>query len=343
MTSEEVKSELEKTIGKANVRLLEVMNGKPISDVVISATYEGSTATVRSGDKILIEVELEYGGLKKAKPVIWSVVDSARGVSADRQHSPKLHFSTKEDIQSELGRIVDSANSMLERACEKGFPFTYEEVKISCEITNTAVFVKSGNTPVAAEICGWDVFGCLSRIKHAVRDAVEDTRAAIERRGGIKDDADNLQSEGERLGEAIAALKSAGVDPSIIPCVDEEAGKEIVRAAQEAVKEANRCIYMSYGDACELQGDDARLKVKGFVGGLVVLSGSKPCLVTRFPKAGNNKTLERTVSFIKSDIAALGESLRKYLEKIQKRIETEHLVRVEAQNCDALLAKCAGE
>ena len=55
----------------------------------------------------------------------------------------------------------------------------------------------------------------------------------------------------------------------------------------------------------------------------MILADNKPCMVSRFPKVGNNKTIEKTVAFIEADVVALGESRRKYLRTVQERIDRE--------------------
>ena len=79
--------------------------------------------------------------------------------------------------------------------------------------------------------------------------------------------------------------------------------------------------------------------VKGFSGGIVILADGKPCLVSRFPKIGNNKTVEKTVAFIEADVASLGESRIKYFKLVQERFERENRLRALSEDIESTNGK----
>ena len=331
MTKEEMIKELDETIGKANVRLLEVVGeAGSITDVVISAVY-GEKAMVNSGDKTLGEFTLDMPGLKASKRAIWSVVDACKGKSEKPRHVERL--SSMDDFKKRVDEMVRVANAKLAEVVKDGFPYTMEEVKIEATIEDLVVYVHSGNTPVCAEIARWGAFEAFERTRNAVWQVLMDTRAAVERRKGLRKEAEELAAEEAKMAAAIEALKSANVNPDVLGLVNSDMAKAVVSEVRKAVHEANRGLYLNYGEAATVLGgkvSDARMIVRGFLGGIVVSAGGKPCLVTRFPKSWNIGTLNKMTDFLKSDIAALGESRKKYMAKIQARFEREEKIRAAA-------------
>jgi len=349
MTSEEIKNEIDTTIGKANVRLLEIMGDKPFSGVVISATYAGNISTIRSGDAEIAKVSLDEKGLKKAKSAIWPIVYKAKGKPAKNEkpaverNGERHRVSSLEDFKGEINSLLEFANNKLKGIVGGGFPFTMEEVELSYVIDGTGVYVHSGKTPIIAELCGWDVSKIYADIRSAVFEVVDATRTAVERRKWLKAEADELASESAKLDAAKAALTAAGLDLSSLGLAEDAMAKAIVATARSAAHVANRGLYLNYDGACEAIGGRAaaRLVVRGFAGGIVVSSGGKPCLVTRFPKKANNRTLEGMLAFIKADVETLGESRRKYLARVQKMVDREKAVRSASERYTQALEICA--
>lgn len=361
MKKEEMIKELDETLGKANVKLVNICGDKKnLEDVVLTVEHGADAEIVRSGMNVVETIPNAdvFGALKKTKRAMWAVVDRTRDEvcgkterpekpeKAEKSEKVKTGHSEKaekkgkfdgkplkgmafDDLMGKVNDLLISANSKLEEMVKASgnFPYSMDDIIMTVDSDEAGIYLYSGRTPVCAVVRAGSKDGLLRDIKSAVWAEVDDTRSAIERRKALKEEAKSLEEESEKRDKASAALKAAGLDESILGAgCDPEAAKAVVEAAQKAVKAANRGLYLQFGGAVDAVCGSlkaGKLVVKGFSGGIVILADNKPCMVSRFPKVGNNKTIEKTVAFIEADVVALGESRRKYLRTVQERIDRE--------------------
>ncbi|MDY5597153.1 MAG: hypothetical protein SPG40_06615 [Kiritimatiellia bacterium] len=347
MKKEEMIKELDETLGKANVKLFNICGDKkPLEDVVLTVEHGSDAEIVRSGMNIVETIPNAdaFKALKATKRAIWAVVDKTRDEVCGKSEKPekaeksekKSKFDGKplkgmafDDLMEKVNDLLVIANDKLENMVKESgnFPYGIDDVRMGVDSDEAGIYIRSGRTPVCAVVRAGSKEGLLREIKSAVWSEVDATRSAIERRKSIKADAEALAEECEKRDKSAAALVAAGLDASILGAgCDPEAAKEIVNAAKKAVKSANRGLALYFPEAVEaIAGGlkEAKLVVKGFSGGIVILADGKPCLVSRFPKIGNNKTVEKTVAFIEADVSALGESRRKYFRMVQEKFERE--------------------
>ena len=238
-----------------------------------------------------------------------------------------------------IEELIITANEKMATITKDGFPYVFEDVMLSVDSDSAGIYIRSGRTPVCAVARAGNPDGVFREIKSAVWSEVDSTRSAVERRKSLKEEAKALEEESEKRDKAAAALAAAGLSADILGAgCDPEAAKAVVEAAKKAVKKANSGLYLQFGgavDACFSSLKASKLVVKGFSGGIVILADNKPCMVSRFPKVGNNKTIEKTVSFIEADVTALGESRRNYLRTVQERIDREIRLREIAGRLDS--------
>ena len=340
-------AELDTVLGKANVKIVDICGDKkPVEDAVITLEHGKDSVVVRSGMNIVQEITDSevFGLMKKTKRAIWSIVDKTRDEVCGKSEKPekaeksekKGKFDGKplkgmafDDLMEKVNDLLVVANNKLENMVKESgnFPYGIDDVRMSVDSDEAGIYIQSGRTPVCAVVRAGSKEGLLREIKSAVWSEVDATRSAIERRKALKEEAKALAEESEKRDKAAAALVAAGLDASILGAgCDPEAAKAVVEAAKKAVKAANRGLYLQFGGAVDAVCGSlkaSKLVVKGFSGGIVILADNKPCMVSRFPKVGNNKTIEKTVAFIEADVVALGESRRKYLRTVQERIDRE--------------------
>jgi hypothetical protein len=355
MKKEEMIAELDTVIGKANVKIVDICGDKkPVEDAVITLEHGKDSVIVRSGMNIVNEITDSevFGLLKKTKRAIWSIVDKTRDeVCGEKpEKSEKSEKKGKFDGKMLKGKafdeLMEKVNDLLVVANEKlenmvkdseSFPYGIDDVRMTVYADEAGIYFRSGRTPVCAVIRVGSKEGLLREIKSAVWSEVDATRSAIERRKSIKADAEALEDESKKRDKAAAALVAAGLSADILGAgCDPEAAKAIVDAARKAVKSVNKKIkYLYFPDALDAVcggKKKAELVVKGFSGGIVILADGKPCLVSRFPKIGNNRTVEKTVAFIEADISALGESRLEYFRMVQNKFEFEDSLRVVSKD-----------
>lgn len=347
MKKEEMIKELDETLGKANVKLVNICGDKRnIEDVVLTVEHGSDAEIVRSGMNVVATIPNDdaFKALKATKRAMWDIVDKTRDEVCGKSEKPekterydkKGKFDGKplkgmafDDLMGKVNDLLISANSKLEEMVKASgnFPYGIDDVRMSVDSDEAGIYIRSGRTPVCAVVRAGSKEGLLRDIKSAVWSEVDATRSAIERRKALKEEAKALAEESEKRDKAAAALVAAGLDASILGAgCDPEAAKAVVEAAKKAVKAANRGLYLQFGGAVDAVCGSlkaSKLVVKGFSGGIVILADNKPCMVSRFPKVGNNKTIEKTVAFIEADVVALGESRRKYLRTVQERIDRE--------------------
>ena len=231
-----------------------------------------------------------------------------------------------DEVMNKVNETIEFANKKMESITKGGFPFAFEEVKLSIDHDSVGVYVHSGKTPVSAvKWISYSSDRVVAFLNSAIWATVDATRTAVERRSDIKKDADALADEADQSVRAAEALKAAGLPTDMLGSINPSAAEAIISAATRAVLKANVGIFMVVGDIMPIK--EAKMYVKGFSNGIVVLAGDKPCLVTRFPKVLNAKGVERTLRFIEADIAALNESRRAYFMKIRRRLDDEQKIR----------------
>ena len=110
----------------------------------------------------------------------------------------KHNTDTIDGIMVRLGKILSETNVELVKITEGGFPFTLEDVVLTASYDNVGIYVHSGLTPVCAFVRAGNPDTVVSIIKAKIRDVVESTKAAVERRSSLRDEAHALQAEGEK-------------------------------------------------------------------------------------------------------------------------------------------------
>jgi hypothetical protein len=210
---------------------------------------------------------------------------------------------------------VEHANKRLAEITAEGFPFSFEEVKMTVRTDSAGIYIYSGATPVCAVYRkGADV---IRQIKEAIWTTVDATKVAVERRAGLKAEADAMANEAEQRERAKNALLAAGLSTDMLDDgINADAAKAVVAVAEKAVKTANQGLFLLTGGYLSVK--DAKMRVEAYSGGVVVTAGGKPCLVTRFPKLFNSKGIERMTAFMTSEISALNESRRRYFAEINE-------------------------
>ena len=210
---------------------------------------------------------------------------------------------------------VEHANKRLAEITAEGFPFSFEEVKMTVRTDSAGIYIYSGATPVCAVYRkGADV---IRQVKEAVWTTVDATKVAVERRAGLKAEADAMANDAEQRERAKNALLAAGLSTHMIDDgINADAAKALVEAAEKAVKSANSGLFLVTGGYARLK--EVKMKVEAYSSGIVVTAGGKPCLVTRFPKLFNAKGIERMTSFIRAEIFALNESRRRYFAEVNE-------------------------
>lgn len=256
-------------------------------------------------------------------------------------YAPKYNAHlTTEDILSCIEEYIAKANNDLEQIVASGFPFSYEEVIMSMTTDTAGIYVHSGLTPVCSVARAGNPRRILSEIEEAILNMVDDVRIAVERRSSLKTQFDALKADSENRDRATAALVAAGIDPAIINVgVGEAAAEAIRKATLKAVNVANRGLRLEYGEEAVLALGGAKLTMVGFSGGLAVLAGGKPCIISHFPKVGNNKTVENMICHIVEDVKALGESRRRYLKRLSQDFEREARLHEIASKIDSAEAE----
>lgn len=351
MKKEEMIAELDAVLSKANVKIVNICGDKkPVEDAVITLEHGNDSVVVRSGMNIVETIPNAdvFGALKKTKRAMWAVVDRTRDEVCGRSEPEKAKKSEKPEkskrfsfdaVMRRIEELIFTANEKMATITKDGFPYVFEEVMLSVDSDSAGIYIRSGRTPVCAVACAGNPDGVFREIRSAIWAEVDSTRSAVERRKSLKEEAKALEDESGKRAAAAAALVAAGLSAEILGAgCDPEAAKAIVEAAKRAVKKVNSGLYLQFGgaiDACFSSLKASKLVVKGFSGGIVILADNKPCMVSRFPKVGNNKTVEKTVSFIEADITALGESRRNYLRTVQERIDREIRLREIADRIDS--------
>jgi hypothetical protein len=300
---------------------------------VLTVEHGPDAEVVRSGMNVIETIPNAdaFRALKATKRAMWAVVDKTRDEvcgKTEKQQRP-INGLTFDGLMDRINDMLIHANEKLREMTEAtgNFPYSFNEVIMTSDYDEAGIYLRSGRTPVCSVVRAGSKEGVLRDIKAAIWSEVDAIRGSIERRKSLKEEAHELELASKKREQAAAALVAAGLSPDILgPACDPESAKGIVSAAKKAVSAANLKLIREFGVSVnDVFGGikSAKLVVKGFSGGLVVLADGKPCLVSRFPKIGNNKTAEKTIAFVTADIASLGESRRNYLLSVRKRIDAE--------------------
>lgn len=328
MKKEEMIKEIEEALGKANCKLADLMP-ETFQDVAIALRSDDHGVTVSSGDREILSRTLDgIDGLKAIKKAIWSVVDQAR------ERKPKA--AKRDDIYSSIAWLIAKANEDLSDIVREGKVYDMGEVALSAEYDSAGVYIKSGSTPIFSAVRTMNPQTVLSMARQAIQAEVEATRAAVERRSSIRDDAVRLAAEDSKRAAAKAALVAAGQDPSILGGIDENTKSLVVGAVTSALEDARRSWASQFGvmpDIIRLRGN-LRLTAKTYDSGLVVSAGGKPCLVTRYPKMANAKATEKMLDFVRSEIAAIAENMAHYFRRVRTEVEREEALHGIAKRLD---------
>lgn len=314
--------EIINTIEHANRKLAYICrDGFPVAyeSVVLRAeesdfgmsVYSGSTHITSGGDSSVADM----------KSAIWRVVDDTRKqVETLTGESLREVYRERPVREHSLETDTEAANAELRQITHGGFPFSFEEVEIKVESDRAGLYVYSGGMLVAALAKGPSAY---ARVAEEIRDVVDATRVATERRGNCHAEAERLRAEAEFHEKRISALTAAGLPADDLVRIDQDMMESVKHTVRKAVFEANKGL-----DFIAAKGyTKAKLRVKTYSLGLVISAGGKECLVTRFPRVLNNKGLEKMLAYIRADIAALADSRKRYFATIRAALDTESALR----------------
>ena len=335
-----MKKEVNDTVAFANSKLEKITaDGFPVafSDVQLRIDDSEGGLAVYSGTEFV-----SYVNDDTATRAIWAVVDKARAqvkaltgedvVANGPEAQTETEVFTIEDVMSEVEKVIGVANAKLAEVTEGGFPFSFDEVKMTASNDSAGIYVHSGSTPVVAVARTGSPDLVLDEIRSGVFDMVDATRTSIERRGNLRKEADALKAEGEAMELAAKTIADKGLDPKSVlkDGISLDSAKAIADAARKALLKANRNPFVG-----TVRNKEFRMSLKEMSRGLVVVADGKECMITRFPKVGNNKTIERMVRFISSDIASLAASRRAYFERVRRDADREERLHELAAQLDA--------
>ena len=243
----------------------------------------------------------------------------------------KKYNTTIDSVMMRLDKLISDANVELVKITEGGFPFAMEDVALTSECDSVGIYVHSGKTPVCAIVRAGNPDTVINALREKIREIIESTRAAVERRASLLDEANALQSEGEKTEKAVRALQDAGLDAVEIlgKGIDDVSREAILAAVRKSVRAANRPTFLGI-----VKYKDWKLTVHDYIGGVVIKAGEKPVLVTRYPKVCSNKTIEQMVSWIEGDVAALSASRMRYFERVRLEADREEKLRSLAAQMD---------
>lgn len=295
--------------------------------------FEDVRLTVEEGDFGIAVLsgtnQIWFGGeesFAEAKAAIWSAVDNtrARVQALVGDESPREVYRER-PAQYNLEAIVSEANAELRVVTATGFPFSFGEVEIRVESDRAGLYVYSGAALVAAIAKGHEY-----AVANEIRDVVEVTRVATERRGHLREEARKLCEESQTHEKCVATLEAAGLPATNLVRMDSALMERVKRVAQESIRQANKALdFVAAGGFRK-----GKLALRIYSLGFVVLADGKPCLVTRFPRVLNNKSTERLLSYISSDIAALADSRRRYFAEVRSALDAEATLRQASRDME---------
>lgn len=240
-------------------------------------------------------------------------------------------------VMDKIEDLVRTTNDELTLITTGGFPFVFDEVKMSAEEDSAGIYVHSGDTPVCAIPRTGNSDTAFDMLSDSIREMVELTREAVMQRGTLEEDAKALSNAESTHAKAVEALQSAGIDTKILrdsDC-DREAATQIVNAAKEAVEDANKMCLPCLIPLTGFRRSEWKMTVRGYNNGFVLMGGRKPILVTRFPRVNNPVAIEKMINFLGKTIHAIGCQRKDYLEKVRFAFDREEELRATAQQIDA--------
>lgn len=207
-------------------------------------------------------------------------------------------------LMESVERVISHANERLME--EIWSSFKYEDVIFSASCDDVAIYVHSGALPVCIVARNFSSERILRTVREGVWSELDSIKATAHRRAALMREEMKLGSEDYGM--------SVVDDPS----------SEIVSAAREAAKDANRGLAI-FEDVCSgIYGESGDMfKIRGFAGGFVMSMAGYACFVSRFPKVWNAKTISTQIDFIKRHIGSIGESFRAHLVRAKKSLERE--------------------
>lgn len=218
---------------------------------------------------------------------------------------------------------VRAANRKLEELVANA-GIDMSSVAIGLSLDSAGIYVYSGETPAFAYPRVGRPETVFDKVKDGIWNAFDATRSAIEFDATKKRLADQLEAS---VGSVARRMSAA--DEQIVDCVEQS-----VRSANRTLEVcSHRAMKAAYGT------EDAKFEISGFSGGVVVSLGGKPCSVINFPRYGSNFTVEKTLKFIPGHIAAMAESRRKYLAKVETAFQKEELLHEYSAQLDELQDK----
>ena len=240
-------------------------------------------------------------------------------------------------VMDKIEDLVRKTNDELTLITTGGFPFAFDEVKLTAEEDAAGIYVHSGNTPVCAIPRTGNSDTAFDMLSDSIREMVDLTREAVMQRGTLEEDAKALANEESTHAKAVEALQTAGIDTKILRdgVCDREAATQIVDAAKEAVESANDMCLPHLIFLPGFRRSEWKMSIRGYANGFVLMGGRKPILVSRFPRVNNPTTVSRMINFLSKTIHAIGCQRRAYLEKVRFAFDREEELRATAQQIDA--------
>lgn len=201
---------IETVIGSTNVFLME--HAKNFEDAVMYCSEKDEeTLSIYSGEKAIFEGSIEECAEKidelseLVKGSVKSEKKGAKNAKSGANVSAKSEKGAKERMRSEIdfvtekvARSLEDANRKLAKITSSGFPYSYDEVEIRLEHDSLGMYVHSGRICVSAVMRAGNPYSVANVLIEKIRDVVDSTRAAVERRASLRDEAHALQAEGEK-------------------------------------------------------------------------------------------------------------------------------------------------
>jgi hypothetical protein len=343
MTDDQFKKELDMLAEAANERIIEHVGKDKLQDHVIYFLYDGDDTIVRSGITCLATLHgHSSGAVKKAKSVVWPMVDGLRVKSSkiEKKENPDCRHDRGGLFSDRLKDEVDAANKKLS---EIG------EANLAVETDSAGFYLLHGKIPVFSVAKGvGSADEALDRARARIWEYVNGVRGVVDRRKNNEKRASEVEADSSW---SVEILKKA--NPSIedseawnVAVKDGEVWKfgpnpdaaaVIVEAAKKAKNAFNAQIRFKFDSIEDCIGDgNKRMKVSGYMRGVVVSFGNDPCFISTFPVVGNNSTVEEAAAYVERTLSAIGESRIKFYESICAEMSRQKKLRDMAAKRDSI-------
>ena len=224
-------------------------------------------------------------------------------------------------VASAIEEKVARANEELEELTKGGFPFSFEDVKLSLETSPAGLVIRSGSDLVS--VCRWpkrfdtsSEKACIADLQGEINEAVRQISQAVENRGGLVKAEDDLQAENAEESKALEILLNGGIsreDAEKLLSISAPACADgCFEAAEKAVKAANRMLTMVIIGSGRSYAKE-RMTLRRYKGGFSLRAGGKTIMVTRWPK--DQRRIDSMVRYVTETISACAESRCGYFRR----------------------------